>query len=69
MKRKKDLTLNLLCMICYGLCAATWLYKAFTGGRGFDGIIGFVWLAGAVIWTVRTVRALRAGTGEQEDAP
>lgn len=59
MKRKMNFTLNLFCAVCYGLCAAIWLGRAFTGKRGFSGIVGLVWLAGAVIWIVRTVREFR----------
>lgn len=54
-------------MACFGLCAAVWLHRAFSGGRGFDGIIGFIWLAGAVIWTVRAVKGLRKKTEETTD--
>lgn len=67
MKKKVNFALNLFCVLCYGLCGAIWLRKAFTGGRGFDGIVGFVWLIGAVIWAVRAVREFRETSKETTD--
>lgn len=66
MKKKASLVLNLFSMFCYGLCGAVWLHKAFSGGTWFDALVGLVWLAGAVIWTVRAVR--EAGQKPEEPA-
>ena len=67
MKQKASLDLNILSIICYGLCAAVWLRRGFREADGFYVFLGLVWLSGAVIWVVRTVRFQKINRDETEN--
>ncbi len=60
-KRVGNLLVTALCALCFAPAAVKWLLKVRTGETGDDSAVldALVWLAAAVVWLVRAVRAYR----------
>ena len=58
-ERVKQLLINLLLIAIYIVCAVYYLNNAFGSWPTvyiFDMAIGLMWVAGVVLWTIRTIR-------------
>ena len=58
-ERVKQLLMNLLLIAIYIVCAVYYLNNAFGSWPTvyiFDMVIGLMWVAGVILWTVRTIR-------------